>query len=366
MKKTKKESKTKQIGGRTIDRVIAIFLNRKEPSLSPKDVFRIIKLSTIKKDRDHEYHGVYSAIRQLLKEGIISKSARRGRFTLKDRDKALHRLSQGKKDFVFLDPLSTPPNLELRDYFLRFMDMERAILERVRIEIRVDGYTCKAVRDFLMMQGIQYKKGDRRKSLSWSDGDISFVVSKTGWMQFWLKGQMWHTQLLRVLQQTGMKEASVVDVFRAISYKLPQSDMSVEVPLKVLRSDLPKEWTAETKVGDKTIVSRISSSHFPAELEMQGFAPVVMSFLNSLAAVQHFSPLDILQFEYTQSMLGYIRSIQGLLADESLRRGLSDLGADINKISKAFSDLSSGFAPAQPVQEPDPEEERENGYKDVV
>lgn len=346
--KANPKSKTKPLRGKTLKRVIAIFLANRAPSLSPYEIYR-------RTNREEQYFAIYSAIRTLLREGIIGKAARRGLYFLKDRTKALHRIAQGREDFAFQDPLSTPPPAErgLGEWFRKFMDLEKTILERLRVEVRLDSYQVGKIRAALQVQGEVPKARDRSQRLAFADSNLSLVVSKGGWMQVWLKGKTWHLELLRFLRMTEMEEASIVDVFRQIAERLPSSDISVETPLKVNRHELPKTWEVETRVGNKTIVSRICSSHFNAELETSGFAPAVMGFLNSLAAVQHFEPLKILEFENSQKMSGYLAEIYRLMSDRDVHRGLWNLTSDIHHLSEAFERLTAGFVGEKPA-EPEP------------
>jgi len=263
-------------------RTLAVFV-----SVGAKHALRPCEIAyQIKED----YHAVYSAIRRFCKHKFVKRIRRRfGKtyYILADKEAALEYLESN------LAILGGIPR-SLSRFFRGWLDLDRAVLEHVGpVSFVVDGYITDVIRGFLKRRGRRVRRGDRAKQLSFPFQSFSLKISVHGRVGFWIKSLDWISDFNDFLIACGLDDANRAFVFRKIAEKVQRSNASVEIP--VLSDDVPKGITIKTKAGDASLVSRISSTHFPRELEVRGTFGAVQNFLTALAGSQHFSMLEWLQ-----------------------------------------------------------------------
>lgn len=261
-------------------RTLAIFI-----STGPMHALRPCEIA---KQMKEDYHAVYSAIRRLSKYGLIKKVSRGFRrvfYVLVDKDAALGYLDSN----VAL--LGGIPRSLGRWFFGDWLDLDRAVLEYVGpVSFVVDGYVTDVIRGFLEGQGCRVRRGDRAKQFSFACKSFSLKITVYGRVGFWIKSVDWISDFNDFLLNCGLDDANRAFVFRKVAEKVQGSSASIEIP--VLSNDVPKGITIKTKAGDVSLVSRISGTHFPRELEVQGTFGLVQNFLTALAGSQHFSMLE--------------------------------------------------------------------------
>lgn len=288
--KNERQAKATNITRRTL----AVFI-----SAGTKYALRVCEIAD---SLQRDYHAVYSAIRRFCKCGFL-KRCRNGLYILVNKEAALEYLDS---HFAFLGGDAR----SLHQFFGDWLDLDRAVLEYVGpVGFVVDGYVTDVIRGFLEGRGCRVRRGDRAKQLSFPCQSFSLKISVHGRVGFWIKSVNWVRDLNDFLLSCGLDDENRAFVFRKIAEKVQRSNASVEIP--VLTDDVPKGITIKTKAGDVSLVSRISSTHFPRELEVRGTFGAVQNFLTALAGSQHFSMLEWLQAD----SLGKIHRVLQVLSE---------------------------------------------------
>lgn len=268
-----------------------------------------------------DYHAVYSAIRRYSKYGFIkkvNKGFRRVFYVLVDKEAALDYLDSN------IAVLGGVPRSGLGSFFGDWLDLGGAVLEYVGpVGFVVDGYVASKIRGFLEGLGCRVRRGDRAKQLSYACNSFSLRISVHGRVGLWIKSVDWVSDFNDFLVGCGLDDANRAFVFRKVAERVQGSRTSVEVP--VLSDDVPKGVTIKTKVGDVSLVSRISGSHFPKELEVQGTFGAVQNFLTALAGSQHFSMLEWLQADRL----------------DKIRQALDILGTSYDRTARILESLAN-------------------------
>lgn len=279
-------------------RTLAVFI-----SAGTKHALRVCEIAD---SLQRDYHAVYSAIRRFCKHKFVKRIRRRfGKtyYILADKEAALEYLESN------LAILGGIPR-SLSQFFGDWLDLDRAVLEYVgAVSFVVDGYVTDVIRNFLQGEGRRVRRGDRAKQLSFACKSFSLKITVHGRVGLWIKSINWIRDLNDFLLSCGLDDVNRAFIFRKVAEKVQGSSASIEVP--VLSNDVPKGITIKTKAGDVSLVSRISGTHFPRELEVQGTFGLVQNFLTALAGSQHFSMLEWLQAD----SLGKIHRVLQVLSE---------------------------------------------------
>jgi len=289
---------------------------------------RALKPCEIANQMKADYHAVYSAIRRFCKYGLIKKIRKgigRSFYLLANREAALEYLDSN------VAVLGGEPRSGLGSFFGHWLDLGGAVLEYVGpVGFVVDGYVAGVIRGFLEGQGCGVRRGDRAKQLSYASNSFSLKISIYGRVGLWIKGVDWVSDFNNFLVSCGLDDENRAFVFRRVAERVQGSRTSVEVP--VLSDDVPKGVAIKTKVGDVSLVSRISGSHFPKELEVQGTFGAVQNFLTALAGSQHFSMLEWVQADRL----------------DKITRVVEVLRESFDRTAKALESISKESVPTKP------------------
>ena len=287
MIKSNQTNKSKRADhGVILRKVLAIFINTKgKKVLRPVEIAKMGKIN---------HNSVRTAIRTLYKQKLLEKRGR-GEYRLHDLERAIEymKVLQQKK-LIYLGGVPRSPeektNSGMKEYFRQFLDLESAFFEHGEIKFRVDHFVAEKLRG----KSASIRSRDRAKQVSYATEAFSMVISKHGHIRMYLKNpKTWLREFVEFMKKRGLDEYNIKYVLQQILNAMPNAKVAVE--MAVTNTKIPKGITIETKVGDKVLISRITGSHYPEELEIQGHLPLVDTFIAALASVQHFSVLEFIQ-----------------------------------------------------------------------
>jgi len=321
------------------------------------------------------YSAIYSALWNLQKRGIITKGKGRGSFYLLNEEKARDYLGGERENLFNLQGITTTLPEGVKAFFGKFLDMDLAFLEKFEVTgVCLKWYSFKPLREHLAKLAkandprvkVSGKK-ERSQKLSFTVESFSLTVSLHGKLGLWVRSIDWVAEFTEVLEAAGISDLAKVDVFESIMARLPDAKASVEIPILVPRSELPRAYKVETKAGDKEIISRIASSHFPAELEIAGNWDQVQGYLSALAASQHFSALQVMQTDSLRNIEKKMDNLASPLISVATKKIMEALQTVVNVIdelnSRLFNNQQAEEAnyPSKPQeqQEPKPKERKD-------
>jgi len=261
-----------------LKRIIAIFVNFPEKPMRPIEIARSL---------DANPDSVRSIISRLNKKGIIKRVAK-GFYQLNDKNKALSILEEKS---VAIKVKSQ--GLCLGEFrFEEFLDIDSAVLEHSMISIRPHISIIRKLRQL----GKKWSEKDKAQQVSIRGNGISLVVSKYTVRVYITSVTKAWPELIRILRNAGLSEGEIKLFLDLLTDKIRQNKARATVEIPVT-SKIPDEvnFVIRTKVGDKELITRLSASHFPKELEISGHIDLVSNFISILAGVQHFSILEFIQ-----------------------------------------------------------------------